>query len=143
MKHFDSAPFEPDPADGDFIMSVIRVGTEEEHSDFHTDNDGINHESCCWAVATAMEERRHRRVDLLMRDMEAMTSWLVRSDLAITMAVFDNASPFGLLIRLRGEPGATQHVWFQDKLYDRNPKTGQLTYVCDAPMRWTPEELGL
>lgn len=144
MNKNDSAPFAPDRADADdYIISVIRVGTEEEHSDHHTDADGINHETCCWAVATAMEKRRHRRVDLLKKDMDAMTSWLVRSDVAMTVAVFDPASPWGLLVRYRHDSEAPQFVWWQDRLYERNRHSGQLTYVCEAPLRWTPEELGL
>lgn len=109
-------PFAPDDADSDLIVSVIRVSREQEHSEHHTDNDGVNHDVCSWAVATALETRRHRRVDLLREDMEDMTSWLIPSDFALTIAVFDNASPFGLLVRSRSVPQASQFVWFRDKL---------------------------
>jgi hypothetical protein len=136
-------PFAPDDADSDLIVSVIRIGSEQEHSEYHTDNDGLNHDVCCWAVATALETRRHRRVDLLREDMEDMTSWLIPSDFALTIAVFDNASPFGLLVRSRSVPQAPQFVWFRDKLYQRNRHSGQLTFIQDAPIRWTRDELGL
>jgi len=123
----ETLPFVPDsPLFEDCTTSIIRCSSDDKH---HLDLDG-QHDKCCWAVGAALDGRRHRRIDLLLKDLED-TAWLVPPMIALILTVLDPRSPYGVL--WHWSDGLTR-VWWNNGLYERGSR-GALTFI--EPMRWT------